>query len=347
MHIRKTYECSTTSTLGIVAPIGGISLDYIVRYLTNPLKIGVFNIQLLVDLSGLEQLFGDIGKFAKKRKMEWARFKKEADEVKQLRPWTDIMEKFKEAIMSLAVFDECPEEVLKYFGIERSTLKRIRPVHRRDYIAGSSRGKVLRSRVFFEIPDATSIEIIKRPVRDPRRCLVDITSVKKEGFLKVKRFIKGIPHIGKKTKEIKQTRTFSSRYTFRPYPLSVQLWLTSEASLRVPKDLKDFLSGAVRYHSSREWRTSIVLSAITTESILADLYEEEYKENAPSVPLGDLYHKVKEKIDFPTDTARAVEMVNESRIAAVHRSRFPVSDREAINALFGATTFAIWYSSNY
>ena len=118
-------------------------------------------------------------------------------------------------------------------------------------------------------------------------------------------------------------------------------------ALRVPKDLNNFLSGAVRYFSSEEWRTSIVLSAISAESILADLYEEEYKENAPSIPLGDLYYKVKERITFSAEIARAIEIVNESRIAAVHRSRFPVSDREATNALYGATTFTMWYSSNY
>jgi hypothetical protein len=115
----------------------------------------------------------------------------------------------------------------------------------------------------------------------------------------------------------------------------------------VPKDLRDFLKGSIRYHSEEEWRTAIVLSAIAVESVLADLYEEHFKEYAPNVPLGDLYYKVKDKIKFPTHIGGAIEMVNEARISAVHRSRFPVSDREAINALYGATTFIMWYSSDF
>ena len=116
---------------------------------------------------------------------------------------------------------------------------------------------------------------------------------------------------------------------------------------RITEDLRDFLKGSMRYHSDEEWRTSIVLSAIAVESVLADLYEEEHKTYAPNVPLGNLYDKVKGKVKFPPEVMKAIEMVNEARISAVHRSRFPVSDREATNALYGSTTFIMWYSSNY
>jgi HEPN domain-containing protein len=108
--------------------------------------------------------------------------------------------------------------------------------------------------------------------------------------------------------------------------------------------LKSFISGAVRYINSREWRTSIVLSAITVESILAELYEDASKEPAPDTPLGDLFRKVKEKIDIPPDIVDAINMTNEARIAAVHRSPSPISDRDATNALFGAIKLTLWYA---
>lgn len=124
--------------------------------------------------------------------------------------------------------------------------------------------------------------------------------------------------------------------------MAVRFWLEDEASISIPSDLKSFLIGAIDYLSSQEYRTSIVLSAITVESILADLYEEKYKSLAPDIPLGDLLGHVKNKISFPPDILSAIETTNRARIAAVHRSRLPVSEREAINALFGATAFAQW-----
>jgi hypothetical protein len=125
------------------------------------------------------------------------------------------------------------------------------------------------------------------------------------------------------------------------------LWLNDSGSIAIPSDLRSFLHGAIRYIFSSEWRTSIVLSAISVESVLADLYEEMHKIPAPDIPLGDLFRQVKEKIDFPPEIARAINMTNEARIAAVHRSRFPVSDREAINALYGAINFTSWYVSKF
>jgi len=102
------------------------------------------------------------------------------------------------------------------------------------------------------------------------------------------------------------------------------------------------MHACIRCILSEEWRTSIVLSAISIESVLADLYEENYKVPAPDTPLGDLFTRIQTKISFPSEIIRAVEMTNNARIAAVHRSHFPVSDREAINALFGATNFILW-----
>jgi hypothetical protein len=78
----------------------------------------------------------------------------------------------------------------------------------------------------------------------------------------------------------------------------------------------------------------------------ADIYEEEFKEPAPDVPLGALFQKVTSKVTFPDEIITSINMTNESRIAAVHRSRFAVSNREATNALYGTMNFILWHSSN-
>jgi len=203
---------------------------------------------------------------------------------------------------------------------------------------------VFKSRIMKDINDAIVIESGQVKMR---QLSFDITSITEKGAKRFINFLKCVPYIGETVNEVRSRKTFSSRYTFRPYPLAVQLWIESEKAITVPEDLRDFLKGSMRYHSEEEWRTSIVLSAIAVESVLADLYEEEHKTYAPNVPLGDLYYKVKDKVKFPPEVMKAIEMVNEARISAVHRSRFPVSDREATNALYGSTTFIMWYSANY
>lgn len=213
--------------------------------------------------------------------------------------------------------------------------------------------------ILSDLNDVLSIEILK-PAKEETEDIIfefnelneialDITSVKKEGATFFLRCLKTIPVIGKTVVVTKNpTETHSSRYTFSPYALAVRLWLEKEASKFMPKDLRDFLTNSSKYYTSEEWRTSIVLSAIATESLLADLYEEEYHEPTPTrATLGELFELTKKKVKFPQNIADAITMTNNARISAVHRSRFPVSDREAINALYGATNFAMWYFSRF
>jgi hypothetical protein len=152
-----------------------------------------------------------------------------------------------------------------------------------------------------------------------------------------------VPPLQKGVAILREGKRYSSRFTYRPYPLAASLWLGHESSAPIPADMKAFLFGAIDYLAKEEWRTSIVLSAISVESGLADLYEECHREPAPDKPLGDLFYLVKSRIKFPSDVEKAIELANQSRIAAVHRSRLPVSQKEAISALFGAINFTRWH----
>lgn len=327
-------------------------------YLSNPLQTGVYYSQLLVGFSELDKLIKDVvGK--SKRTEEAKELTKFADEYKKS-PYYDsdlLQRNFTKAVELLARSEDCPKEIIPYLfgkkGRPRALLS-----HVDEFAFSISRNKRIRvrrypwailnifgSRILRDINDVIIIE-----TEDAHKQLelsFEVTSITEEGTKRFKDFLKCIPHIGDKVKEIRSRKTFSSRYTFRPYPLAVRLWLESEEAVTVTEDLRDFLKGSMRYHSEEEWRTSIVLSAIAVESVLADLYEEKHKTYAPNVPLGDLYSKVKDKVTFPSEVKKAIEMVNEARISAVHRSRLPVSDREATNALYGSTTFIMWYSSNY
>jgi len=95
-------------------------LDYIIKYLSNPLKTGVYNRTFTVEFSGLEQLFRDIAGYAEKMKIPQTEFIKTAEELKR-RVLTQVLieEKLDEAIRELIVFEECPREILKFFGLHK------------------------------------------------------------------------------------------------------------------------------------------------------------------------------------------------------------------------------------
>ena len=332
-------------------------MEHIVKYLSNPLQTGVYHGQFMADFSDLEKLLRDIAEIAKKHKSESKELIDVADSLKKGEDYHDIGETLSKALEYFVRFGECPEEILEYIigkeglsahpavGETRLLRRRMRRLRFLRMRRLRRPWEAFRSHIFDDINDVAVIET--EETADENVLSIEITTIKEEGLTRFENFIKCIPHIGKKVAEVRKRKTYSSRYTFRPYPFAVRLWLGHGKTVAAPKDLRDFLDGSIRYHSEEEWRTSIVLSAIAVESILADLYEEHFKEYAPNVPLGELYYKVKDKLKFPPQIVSAIEMVNEARISAVHRSRFPVSDREATNALYGATTFVMWYSSEF
>lgn len=318
------------------------------------MKIGVYNHKSIVDFSGVMDYLEGLTKeykesYEKKRKRriprsifegKLSRFNEALGQLNE--SWYDesFFEKLIGAFAVSASLDQCPEEIVNLFYREREV----------QLPSGRKRKIRLRRRIpaIFDsriIPEVMDVVLVEKEHISGKKWLFDVITIKESGLSFFKKVLHCFPSIKKGMEILKERKHFSSRHTFRPYPLATKLWLRDNASIAVPSDLKSFLQGAIRYIFSGEWRTSIVLSAITVESVLADLFEEEYKEPTPDVPLGDLFRRVKEKISFPPDIVRAIEMTNEARIAAVHRSRFPVSDMEAINALFGATNFTLWYSS--
>jgi len=317
------------------------------------MQTGVYYRQFTVEFSKIKNLIAYIAKNVKKNKPEFKEINEMAKELEHgLLFRGELLDYFNRAIYYLALTSkDCPREVLEFMiGRHVSSVEDIsdkifqRTLRRKIWLLRRmEKPKFIKSRIFKDVNDVISIETEEFLTKN--LISFEITSIKEEGSSRFSNFLKRIPYVGETVKEIRERKTNSSRYTFRPYPLAVRLWLSD--AVEVPKDLRDFLQGSIRYHSEEEWRTAIVLAAIAVESVLADLYEELFREYAPNVPLGVLYEKIKGKIEFPSHICGAIEIVNEARISAVHRSRFPVSDREAINALYGATTFIMWYSSDF
>jgi len=174
---------------------------------------------------------------------------------------------------------------------------------------------------------------------------MDITSLKSEGLERYKSFFLSIPWVGPEIKTIAEGRKHSSNYSLRIYPSAAFLWCTVRKPIMLPDNILKFLEGTLGYFGRQEWRTSIVFSAIVVESLLAEIYEEQFHKLAPDKPLGDLYYAVKEKAQFPDNIEKAITTTNQMRILAVHRSSLEASEREALQAIVGAVQFSLWHYS--
>ena len=307
------------------------------------MAVGTYSFNYTMNLSNLKDFFLTLADQIKKKPTDPARSSfvldalgyRRLDEMAiglQRTRREEVFEKIMDGLSFYNFCETCPKEVRQLLGVIRIRTS----------------GEVIRQGGLnpFEpsiLSEQKDVVWVERKEVGVDKWFFDVTTVTKDGLEAYKSFINNIPVLKDSIAVRKEKHTFSSRYAFRPFPLAVELWLKEGDVALIPQDLKDFLEAATRYHIKREWRTSIILSAITVESLLADLYEEQYHEYAPNTPLGDIFQKVLQKTTFPPDVKTAIEKTNEARIAAVHRGRFSVSDRESLNALFGATKFTMWH----
>jgi hypothetical protein len=329
----------------------------IISYLENPMEVGIQHQTITVDfsqvfpyLSSLLQEFIDTfekeGKKAFPESFIKEREERLKDSVSKLETISseDYLENLVEVLSNFTGLKSFPKELQPFLGGERGLLP-LGHIIGRGIRRGSHTGvRIFNSRI---IPKNSDVILIEKKYLSDNKYLFDVTSIKEHTIKDFLTFLYALPPLKDKIEIIKDRKHHSQRYVFRPYGLAVELWLEDESSVSLPPDLRSFLRGATHYIESNEWRTSIVLSAIGTESILADLYEEIFKKQAPDVPLGDLFRQVRDKTKIPTEILAAIDITNDARIAAVHRSRFEISNREAINALFGSTKFTIWYLSDF
>jgi hypothetical protein len=319
-------------------------MDLVLDYLRAPLKVGVQSITYTLNMSlvlkGIRNLTSKCEKAEKGKVSARVRYAKERldeamDKLQEYYYVENVLDVLQEVFLRLAALPGCPADMRDLFYEKAEARSGISP-HR-----FLRRQKSPLFKPTMTADDVVYIEESPSPPLD--RLLLTATTIGDPTLTYYKRCLQTIPPVREGMTVLKEGRRFSSRFAFKPYPLVVRLWLGHESSTAFPSDLKTFLDGAVEYYYSSEWRTSIVLSAITVESILADLYEEKKKEPAPDIPLGGLLEKVKNVVAFPKTVLEAMDSTNKARIAAVHRSISPVSDREATNALFGATNLALWY----
>jgi len=176
---------------------------------------------------------------------------------------------------------------------------------------------------------------------------IEVISIKPDILNDLEKLILKMSSTEGSIKIIKNRVTHSSRYVYRPYQHSLDIWLNSKLSLKIHKDLRDLLINAAEYHDREEWRTSVILCAIVTELILADVFEEQYETEAPDIPLGALNERVKSNPNMTPEIQKNVSELNKIRISAVHRSKSPISERDSELALVNIYQIINWYSDKY
>lgn len=323
------------------------------------MKVGVINCQISINISKIDILYNYLLQHLSSRESKTS-IRRELRKIQKNNDYISFktcLNKISTAVYKTLETEKCPEAIKKLYSFQmEEPLLDFEEIY---YGLNEPIPKIISSTILYDINDVLFIEILKPSeekiqeilctVNEWNEIVLDLTSVKKEGVSFFLNCLMSIPPISDALIVDKESiETHSSRYAFRPYALAVRLWLEKEAAKIIPKDLRDFLNNSSKHYTTEEWRTSTILSAITTESLLADLYEEEYHESAPSkATLGILFELTQKKVAFPENVKQFITMTNEARISAVHRSRFPVSDRDAINALYGATNFTMWYFSEY
>ncbi len=315
-------------------------MDTIIEYLKHPMAVGVYSYTALLDfselgkyLNGFTQELANRTKTTDKNSLERVLLEHRISQLEEALKKHNV-EKGLDYFQSLtnvlyALYDDDKEnpEIRNIFVDSFQNDSETRPSQ-----------NIFRSHLINQCSDVVVIDK-KHVIKE--KWLFDFMSVKSETIHNFKQNLGLIPTLKNNIEDKNEKRHFSTRYVFRPYPYVIQLLLEDKSTVPIPNDLKDFLNAAIHYYFSGEWRTSIVLSAITIESILADLYEEYNHHTAPDTPLGDLLKKVSAKCQFTNDILEKLEIANNARIAAVHRSSLPVSDKDAINALVGATNIIL------
>src|SRR5207249_8141522 len=112
--------------------------------------------------------------------------------------------------------------------------------------------------------------------------IFDASSIGSDAIGRFTATLKETPDVGDAFKVVSTGKQFSSRIVFDLIPAATSAWtrLASTAE-RVPNFILSYVAAAYDYISKEEWRTSIVLSAIALESLIAEMYENEFKKIAP------------------------------------------------------------------
>lgn len=318
--------------------------DSVVSFLYDPFKTGAYCSRLFIPYDAVMEFWEFLSEKAKQRHKKFKVKKLESD----LEYFRFIREtggeEFPEKVLDdmlnflIKLDDLCPKEVVKWSDYGNLV---IYP----EYFVPSEREEGYfffpPQAYFADIKDAISIRIDNKAIPD---IVAEVASLTPKSMSIFKSFISAIPCIKSNTIYTDEGKRHSRRFVFDLYPSVAALWVDELAHKSMSRDIIEFLGGALDYLDKREWQMSIILSAISVEVLLADVYEEILRKGAPPAPIGFLIDEINKKRKFPPEAMRPLKIVNRMRKAAVHRGITSFTKKDAILGLMNATRFALWYS---
>jgi hypothetical protein len=319
-------------------------MQKIISYLLNPNKAGTYFTRISINESSLKELFSKISEYDEKREIKRDSYKfldlLERGHFPNAYRAKTALEDLAKAVTHLSIWEPTGEPLSGRIFSPKDGLDMKNIASHRDGVRRHAY-----SNVFLEpnLAIPSSMDAINTSTSfSSGNFIINVFSAKESGCKAFEKFVRSIPIIGKKASVSYKGKKYSSRYCYEPYPAATMLWSCCIVNESVPREILDYFDGSIRYWERSEWRISVILSAIAVESLLAEICEEYYHDIAPSDPLGALRDRIEKKHKLPPKTRRDVDLVNRSRISAVHRSSMRVGEQEARNALVGATRFTHW-----
>jgi len=324
--------------------------DPITRFLCDPIGTGAYFARLTVPYDTITDLWEFLSKEAKKSKKRLKVEKPEADreyfEFMSKAGYPDFLDRVLDDLLSFLVKlgDVCPKEVSKWADYGNVV---VAPFYnsQEDSEKRKEGSFFFPPQVYFEdIKDAMSINVDDKAGPD---FVSEIASLTPKALSEFASFTTAIPCFKSKVIYREDGKQHSQRAVYNLYPAVAGLWVDTLAHRSISREIIDSLSEALNYMDKREWRMVIILSAMSAEGILSDIYEDVAHEEAPEAPIGSLIQDINAKRKFPPDAQKNLSTLTQIRNSAVHhRGMVSLTRKEALVSLISATRFALWWSFN-
>lgn len=319
----------------------------VISFLYDPIKTGAFYARVIVPYQAIIEFWEYLCQRAKEKhkrfRIEKPILDREFYEYISEGEVEGILMKNLDDMLNFLAYklkEECPETIIKW--AEHGNLV--------IYPAYLEPGEEFEGYFFFppqayfsDIKDAISLKVDNKAGPD---FVAEVASLTQSALAEFKSFLHSIPTFEGKVTIIDEGKRHSKRHVFELYPAVAGLWIDEIAHRSVSRDIIDYLSEALNLLDARIMRMSVLLSAISTEMLLADLYEELAKKEAPEAPMGNLIKEINEIKKMPSEVTETLDKLNTLRKSAVHRGIISFTRQDAIHALMYAIRFALWYAFN-
>jgi hypothetical protein len=324
--------------------------DQIVRFLCDPIRTGAYCARLTVPYQTIIDLWQFTREVAKKKKKRFRVEKPEADreyfKFMSTSGYPYFLDRVLDALLSslIELGDICPKEVRDWADYGSIV---INPLYYSE-----EDPELRKEDVFFfapqsyfeDIKDAIGITIDDKAGPD---FVAEVSSLTPKALSKFENFVRAIPCLESKIVLRDEGRQHSQRSVYNLYPAVEGLWIDTIAHKSISRDTIDYLSEAVSYIDKKEWRMVIILCALSTEGILADIFEDVTLEESPEEPLGALMQDIGKKRKLPPNVLKSLNTLNDIRNNALHHKGLAsLTRKEALLSLINATKFALWWSFN-